>query len=180
VYPLVEAASGVGAYQQFRTADAYDPDYTGIGHQPLYFDQMCAAQGPYLTFACPKSTWRLKFVNNSTSVSALAVVWASMATLPLLSRTEAVEKPFAWTKIVAPLGSGSAVANTTYIVDNPKFVGVPYTTFLAQYTGNYGASAGGPFLNVVVYGISGVADVSVEVQADIVTRFTQLGNIQTS
>ncbi len=177
VYPLVEAAAGAGQVQQFRCSDAYDPDYSGVGHQPMYFDQLCAGNGPYLVFACPRSVWRLRLVNNSSSVAAVVVVYPSLAALPLLSRTEAVEKPYAWTKILAPLGSGAATLTTTYSCDNPKLVGVPMTTFIANYTGNYGSSAGGPILTVAVYGIGGVADVSLEVQADITTKFFQLGNM---
>ncbi len=177
VYSLVEQAAGAGQVQQFRAADAYDPDYSGVGHQPMYFDQLCGSNGPYLVFSCPHSRWKLRIVNNSSTVAAVVVVYPGMAALPLLSRSEAVEKPYAWTKILAPLGSGAATLTTTYVCDNPKLVGVSPATFVANYNGNYGSSSGGPYLTVAVYGIAGIADVSLEVQADIKTKFYQLGNM---
>jgi len=179
-YQLVEGAAGTGALQQWRSGDAYDPDYSGVGHQPLYFDQLCAADGPYLVFSCPKSHFKFRFVNNSSSVPALLVLFGSIAALPLLDRTEAVEKPYAWVKMLAPLGSGAATESASYKMDNAKFVGVPPATYVATNTGNYGASSGSPFMNCYVYGVAGIADVTVEVQLDIVTKFYQLGNMRTS
>lgn len=180
VHQLVEPAASMGITQIYRSGDVYDPDYSNVGHQPMYFDQLCASSGPYMVFSVPLARFRLKFVNNTTNVPAVLAVYVSMAASPTLTRTEAVEKPYSWSRILAPLGSGNAVQNCTYTVDNPKYVGVQPQTYVAQYTGNYGASSGGPYLVIAVYGIGGVADVTVEVVADFTTKFYQLGNMTTS
>jgi len=44
------AASGPGYGREyvFRANSTYDPDFTGVGHQPMYRDQMAAAYQKYL------------------------------------------------------------------------------------------------------------------------------------
>lgn len=41
-------ASGVSTQQVFRANSLYDPDYTGTGHQPRYFDQWTTMYGRYV------------------------------------------------------------------------------------------------------------------------------------
>lgn len=46
VYTLTSTAQAV-AKQVFRMNSCFDPDYTGTGHQPYYFDQLAAVYGGY-------------------------------------------------------------------------------------------------------------------------------------
>lgn len=41
------STSGSIAYNTYRMNSLYDPDYTGAGHQPYYFDQLAALYGRY-------------------------------------------------------------------------------------------------------------------------------------
>lgn len=41
------SSSGSAAQNIFRLNSLFDPDYTGAGHQPLYFDQIAAIYGNY-------------------------------------------------------------------------------------------------------------------------------------
>jgi hypothetical protein len=49
----LHASAGVAVSYVFRANDLYDPDYTGTGHQPLGFDQLCLF---YKRFFVTKST----------------------------------------------------------------------------------------------------------------------------
>lgn len=46
VVALNPAAFGIGLHT-FRANDLYDPDYTGVGHQPMGFDQLMALYGKF-------------------------------------------------------------------------------------------------------------------------------------
>lgn len=46
VYTLTSTAQAV-AKQVFRMNSCFDPDFTGTGHQPYYFDQLAAVYGGY-------------------------------------------------------------------------------------------------------------------------------------
>lgn len=50
---LTEAGAGVGAFQSFRFNDLFDPDFTGVGAQPVGFDQLSAM---YSRFRVLKTT----------------------------------------------------------------------------------------------------------------------------
>jgi len=49
-YNLV-ATSGITDSHKFRCNGMYDPDYTGTGHQPIFFDQMTAIYNHYTVIA---------------------------------------------------------------------------------------------------------------------------------
>jgi hypothetical protein len=52
----LHAASGVSVSYVFRANDLYDPNYTGTGHQPLGFDQLCLF---YKRFVVIKSSCKM-------------------------------------------------------------------------------------------------------------------------
>jgi hypothetical protein len=47
----------------FRCNDLYDPDQSGVGHQPRGFDQLLAAAGPYTKFVVHSCDVRATFIN---------------------------------------------------------------------------------------------------------------------
>lgn len=53
VVELPAKAAGVGGLSSYTFCmnDMYDPDYSGIGHQPLYRDEMAARYGKYTVIA---------------------------------------------------------------------------------------------------------------------------------
>jgi hypothetical protein len=56
---LLTSTSGGTAFYQFRANSCFDPDLTGTGHQPRYYDQLCTSVGPYQTYRVLSSTVRL-------------------------------------------------------------------------------------------------------------------------
>lgn len=62
----VQLDAGTGTYSQnlFRCNSLFDPDYTGVGHQPKGFDEWA---GVYNHYTVMKSTITAKAVTQTTS-----------------------------------------------------------------------------------------------------------------
>ncbi len=101
---LTEAAVGAGAVQTFRLNDLYDPDFTGAGSQPMYFDQLCASGGPYTKFRVYGATVKITYINLSANTSICGIFPSPNASSPV-NLKQAMEKP--WGKF-APLAFNSA------------------------------------------------------------------------
>lgn len=53
---LDPAVGGLSVTKSYRANDLYDPDSSGVGHQPMGFDQLCLF---YKSFTVTKSTIRV-------------------------------------------------------------------------------------------------------------------------
>ncbi len=101
---MTEGAVGAGAIQTFRLNDLYDPDFTGAGSQPMYFDQLCAAGGPYTKFRVFGATAKVTFINLSANTSVCGIFPSPNASSPA-GLKQAMEKP--WGQF-SPLAYNSA------------------------------------------------------------------------
>ncbi len=174
---LTEAGVGSGATWAIRTGDAYDPDVTNTGHQPLYFDQFCTSTGPYLLHCTPRSKIRVTFDNVTNMPVIATIVVISSANAPS-SKTIAQERANSWTALLAPAGTTGARKVHVATVDNPTVMGLPLASYLQANAANYGGSCSCPIMYVQVWAPTGggvVASVSVNVEIELTTRFSQLG-----
>jgi len=180
VYTLTEAAAGAGTNQVFRPFDVYDPDQTGVGHQPMYFDRLCSSIGPYMSFVVPRAEFQLRMSNVSAYPVLVTVIVAPYTTIPA-SRTIAAERPGVWKRLLAPNGTGGATVQHVVRCDNEKLAGVSPAAYESIFQGNYNTSAGGlvnnypHYLQVAVWGIGGIGSVALQVDAIYTTKFMALG-----
>ncbi len=77
---ITEAAAGVGAYQVFRSNSLYDPDYTGVGAQPLGFDQWSTLFGVYRVYAMRYEVTFVSVVNLPQLVGVIETGNAALTT----------------------------------------------------------------------------------------------------
>lgn len=63
----VASVSGVAAVKVFSANGMYDPDITGVGHQPRGFDQLMALYDHYVVIASKITVW---FQNDDASANA--------------------------------------------------------------------------------------------------------------
>ncbi len=186
VITMTEGAAGAGSNYVYRASCVYDPDYTGVGHQPLYFDQLCTSTGPYMNFCVPAAKFELRFSNVSAYPALITVLTAPYTTVPA-SRTLAAERPGTWKHLLAPVGTGGAAVTKVLKLNNTKLSGMSLDTFQAALGGNYSTSSGGlsaasfpHYVNIIVWGAGGIASVVCEVNIVYTTRFFNLGAIAAS
>jgi hypothetical protein len=139
---LESEASNAGTYQLFDLGSLYDPDYTGIGHQPLYFDQLVTLNGPYKRYRVTHGVVRFTVLNMSTTVPIQVTAALQPYVTTPGNRIAAAEKPFVMKKNVMPQGSSNALATFVVPFKSAKVVGVTPAQFLTEddYAGNYGGS----------------------------------------
>ncbi len=58
-------SSGVAGTQVFQANSIYDPDFTNVGHQPMYRDQWAAIYQRYKVVTC-KAEWSLAPLNSNS------------------------------------------------------------------------------------------------------------------
>ena len=78
-FNLTGAAGVVGA-NVFRFNSCFDPDLSGVGHQPMYFDQFCGAAGtgPYGRYRVISAKATVSFMQTNPPAIA-ATNWALLS-----------------------------------------------------------------------------------------------------
>lgn len=112
-------SAAVGSWV-FRINSMFDPDLTGTGHQPRYYDQLCTATGPYQVYRVMGVRVTVECASDP-SHNAEPVIFAAgftnQAALPTLAAGSAVPNPYSlaelpgWTALIQDSNSGSKKMN---------------------------------------------------------------------
>ncbi len=113
---VLNSTGGAKVQYGFRTNGMYDPDYTGTGHQPMYFDQLSAIYDHYMVI---RSTIDYEFLVNSVIWNVAVHVdddtsWPSTV-------TEAAEQPTGLLKLCSPTSTFPTKYHRTW--DAKKYFG---------------------------------------------------------
>lgn len=130
---------GLASDYVFRGNDLYDPDYTGTGAQPLYFDQLIAMWG---YFSVRSSKIDIDCSNDSTVAVSLVVFpsrSSSLAGFTGSNYVQALQVPGAKLITLGPKGSGADVKTiSNYCTTNTYYP--DYSEANVDFRGHSGAS----------------------------------------
>lgn len=149
------------AVRQFRGASIFDPDLTGVGHQPLGHDQWA---GLYSRYRVVRSTFSFKFTGADRSGSAVnssqVVVLAATEGSSVLSVQDYIEQPHSKHTILACSGNDSKGLSMT--VKPSIFEGDIGAKYDKDYTADFGANPTRDFYYTIgARNVQGDAEVNV-------------------
>lgn len=147
-------AGNAGTYQ-FQLNNMFDPNLSGVGNQPRYYDQLCTST-LFTRFRVYKADVSVSVRNRSTDdVQAICNVREDSVSVPAsaLQNFYDSEKPYTACRMLNGTGDGGEKHRTVFkfSIDIAKFFGISKTTFYGDnlYRGSYNASPlRGPILTV--------------------------------
>lgn len=151
----------------FNLNSIFDPNRTGIGHQPYGHDTLQALYNRYRVIAC---TWNLSFYSGG-SVCRVATLPLNEAFTPtsVTNVSEVCENPRSRWAIQIPGGNTKIIRGKVYL---PNLVGRTKAQYMAddRYQAQFGASPGEfAILNIIGGDIS---DAGTNIQCTITLQYT--------
>jgi hypothetical protein len=144
-YGTLSSTSGAAAQQQFRLNSLYDPDLTGVGGQPRYYDQLLSSSGPYSKYRVVKTHFRVSFMNTNTSNTTIGWGYlrlsdSSAALSPTIDPINYAEAPDMTYGLIQVNSNPTAFLTLSTVVDHAKFYGgrnaYEMDELLADYNAN--------------------------------------------
>lgn len=141
----------------FRMNSLNDPNFSGVGHQPKYYDQFCSANGPYLSYRVLGSKIKVTFTpvtDNTPGVANNCPVLCGIQCSPLstISATtdgDLMEASNTYTALCMskPGGNNTAQVVNTFSLSRDLAADVGDDTTGAAYNGN---PTDGYFANILM------------------------------
>lgn len=119
----LDAGMGTIASYAFRANSLYDPNYTGTGHQPMFFDQWAALYQHY-NVVSSKITWESIPTENTATPYVLSLSLDDDGAHAATSSTELGERPNTVSKLFPCRSDGHKCYVLTQTFSMKKFFGV--------------------------------------------------------
>jgi hypothetical protein len=158
----------------------YDPNNTGAGHQPMFYDQLISSTGPYTRYRVLSVRAKITFTCLNANPAGVGLFASSSLSGPP-SLIAAIERP--WSKFTTVCGntSGRPVAIVTMDVPAHEALGITKQHLLDDdnYAGYYNSSPGINFsIMTFMYGLgAAVGSVKALVEFDIEAELFSLAAV---
>lgn len=177
-----ESAAGTGFQNVWALNGCYDPDVTNPGHQPMYYDQLLSATGPYARYLV-QSVSVLVEVTNTSAYPVVFGCYAQPGTVDFPSVIGLQEKPMGRRAMLSQ--SPAPGCRRTFVMNMPisAVMGVPPQRIRDDdtYSGVYNANPSQvAYLVCMLYGITNIATATVRVTLKQHTKVFSLVAASTS
>lgn len=131
---VTSSSGGFSGAYSFGLNNLFDPNETGVGHQPRYYDTMCGAVGgtaPYQQYCVYAAKWALRVYSHDSLIGQAHVgtCTSTSANLPTSLR-ELMERTDCQCKMISPTAGYPAVVEFSGYVDMAKFFGMTKQAYL--------------------------------------------------
>lgn len=172
-FSLTTGAGGVCGTEQVMSLNSlYDPNFTGVGHQPYGFDQLCPVFYNQYIVKAVKITLLANTIGGSAEVAVVYKLDTGSGGVVLAGNTldRCTEAPMVGTAVISP--SGNARAREILInAKNHKILGITPKQYFDNVTAHAGTGAASPsvqtFLRFAAASYSGAAAEGIAVQCII-------------
>lgn len=152
---MSEAAAGAGASYTFRLNDLFDPNFTGVGAQPLGYDQYNALFARYRVLS---TRYSVCFGQRGTTPSRVGLYPSPQSTLTSDPNAWIVQNRFAKMRFMGPNTGGNNVAQFSGTLPLEQIFGVTRAEFTIEH--DFTATSGlGPnrqaYLHIFTTSVSG-------------------------
>lgn len=128
----VNLSNSVGALKNhiFHVNNLFDPDFSGIGHQPRYFDTFCGADGgtaPYEFYRVFSAKVTAKFIQDNTGVGAICDVGVNIrpsTAAPPITSNEMREQKKNRSKVLSIASGSNNIMTVTNYASIKKILGI--------------------------------------------------------
>jgi len=184
----IALAPTIGSYSvnTFSANSLFDPDVTGVGHQPAYYDTLCGASGtnaPYAQYCVNGCAMDVLFRNLSNFSVAVAVSFQFPGGTAPIIFSEARESPTIIVMILGQVGSANAMGQIKFYRNMRDLLGVKDIADNQHATVAYNANpVARAYASIVVYNLDGTVtgDIYAEVRATYFTKFFYLNKVSQS
>lgn len=152
-------------YSQIMNLNSlFDPDRTGIGHQPYGFDQLSGIYNRYRVISC---RWAINAYSGTTPIRFACLPCNEIP--PINNVSEICENPRAQFKLQYPQGGTTTIKGRSYI---PSLVGRTKAQYMAD--DRYQATSGASPAELALLFITGqsMADAATDINLTVTLEYT--------
>lgn len=143
-YVLNSTAGGISSAQVFRLNSLFDPDYSGVGAQPRYFDTLVGADSttaPYNKYTVMGCKYIVKFMNTTAGLPVYAITSLRPAGIGApASLDEAKERRYCQVKTVPSTGAAVKPTVISGYISIAKLFGLDRKAIVQDDNDLYGAA----------------------------------------
>lgn len=128
---IVIGGAAVGAMQfyNFRVTSFFDPDFSGIGHQPLGFDQLAALHERYIVTGVK---YKVTFTSRSTTNNGLVGVSINDKEVPTTTFRNLIEQGQGEYQVISIQPSSTATRTFVGYINPAKVMGQTYQEYITD------------------------------------------------
>jgi len=122
-------AVGAMAFYSFRATSLYDPNFTGLGHQPLGFDQLAALHERYIVTGC---RYKVTFTSRSTTNNGVVGITINDKEVPTGTFVNCLEQGQGEYQVITVAPTATMTRTFTGYINPMKVMGQSYNEYMAD------------------------------------------------